>query len=168
MGEQAVDQHPAVALEMRAVGCRVTRFHAGKLPYVFDENTSELTSVAAQTADSDKQEYTRGRGPMSTLTNLAPVDILETSFTDLADGTVTSSSATQFVVQNGDNDTRITFTGTDFGDFDGDGVPHIVTATLLHSGRTTQVWDASFTDEANGKLLAVFRCTQIIPYPRAG
>ena len=41
-----------------------------------------------------------------------------------------------------------------------------VTATLLHGGRTTQVWDAAFTDEASGKLLAAFRCTQIILYPR--
>jgi uncharacterized protein (TIGR00369 family) len=41
-----------------------------------------------------------------------------------------------------------------------------VTATLLHSGRTTQIWDATFTDADSGKLLAVFRCTQIILYPR--
>jgi uncharacterized protein (TIGR00369 family) len=43
----------------------------------------------------------------------------------------------------------------------------VVTARLLHGGRTTQVWDAAFTDEATGKLLAAFRCTQIILYPRA-
>lgn len=43
----------------------------------------------------------------------------------------------------------------------------IMTAELLHGGRTTQVWDAKFTSEATGKLLAVFRCTQIILYPRA-
>lgn len=42
-----------------------------------------------------------------------------------------------------------------------------VSARLLHGGRTTQVWDASFTDAASGKLLAAFRCTQIILYPRA-
>lgn len=41
------------------------------------------------------------------------------------------------------------------------------TAELLHGGRTTQVWDAKLTDEASGKLLAAFRCTQIILYPRA-
>ncbi len=39
-------------------------------------------------------------------------------------------------------------------------------AKLLHGGRMTQVWDATVTDEANGKLLAAFRCTQIILYPR--
>jgi 1,4-dihydroxy-2-naphthoyl-CoA hydrolase len=43
----------------------------------------------------------------------------------------------------------------------------VCTAELLHGGRTTQVWDAQFRDEATGKLLAAFRCTQIILYPRA-
>lgn len=42
-----------------------------------------------------------------------------------------------------------------------------VTATLLHSGRTTQIWDASFTDADSGKLLAAFRCTQIILYSKS-
>jgi uncharacterized protein (TIGR00369 family) len=41
------------------------------------------------------------------------------------------------------------------------------TAELLHGGRTTQVWDAKVTNEQTGKLLAAFRCTQIILYPRA-
>jgi len=39
------------------------------------------------------------------------------------------------------------------------------TATRLHSGRTTQVWDATVTDEASGKTIALFRCTQLILYP---
>jgi uncharacterized protein (TIGR00369 family) len=38
-------------------------------------------------------------------------------------------------------------------------------ATRLHSGRTTQVWDAEVTDEASGKKIALFRCTQLILYP---
>jgi len=37
-------------------------------------------------------------------------------------------------------------------------------ATRLHSGRTTQVWDATVTDEASGKTIALFRCTQLILY----
>lgn len=40
------------------------------------------------------------------------------------------------------------------------------TATRVHSGRTTQVWDAAVTDEASGKTIALFRCTQLILYPR--
>jgi len=38
-------------------------------------------------------------------------------------------------------------------------------ATPVHRGRTTQVWDAVVTNEANGRTLALFRCTQIILYP---
>lgn len=38
--------------------------------------------------------------------------------------------------------------------------------TILHGGRTTQVWDAMMTNEETGKLLAAFRCTQMILYPR--
>jgi len=39
-------------------------------------------------------------------------------------------------------------------------------ATRVHSGRTTQIWDAQVTDEASGKPIALFRCTQLILYPR--
>jgi 1,4-dihydroxy-2-naphthoyl-CoA hydrolase len=39
-------------------------------------------------------------------------------------------------------------------------------ARLVHGGRTTQVWDASVTDEESGKPIALFRCTQMILYPR--
>lgn len=39
-------------------------------------------------------------------------------------------------------------------------------ATAQHLGRTTQVWDAEVTDEASGRKLALFRCTQMILWPR--
>ena len=39
-------------------------------------------------------------------------------------------------------------------------------ATLAHGGRTTQVWDATVADEESGKPIALFRCTQMILYPR--
>jgi uncharacterized protein (TIGR00369 family) len=39
-------------------------------------------------------------------------------------------------------------------------------AKLVHGGRTTQVWDAIVFDEEGGKPIALFRCTQIILYPR--
>ena len=39
-------------------------------------------------------------------------------------------------------------------------------ATRVHNGRTTQVWDAVVTDETSGKTIALFRCTQMILYPR--
>ena len=38
-------------------------------------------------------------------------------------------------------------------------------ATALHLGRATQVWDATVTD-ANGKTIALFRCTQMVLWPR--
>jgi 1,4-dihydroxy-2-naphthoyl-CoA hydrolase len=42
------------------------------------------------------------------------------------------------------------------------------TAVLLHGGRTTQVWDATVSDEATGKTIALFRCTQLLLYPHGG
>ncbi len=43
----------------------------------------------------------------------------------------------------------------------------VCVATRVHNGRTTQIWDAQVTDEASGKTIALFRCTQLIIYPRA-
>lgn len=40
-------------------------------------------------------------------------------------------------------------------------------AKLTHGGRQTQVWDAVVTAEATGKTIALFRCTQMVLYPRA-
>jgi 1,4-dihydroxy-2-naphthoyl-CoA hydrolase len=40
------------------------------------------------------------------------------------------------------------------------------TARRIHSGGTTQVWDAEVTHEISGKKIALFRCTQLILYPR--
>lgn len=39
-------------------------------------------------------------------------------------------------------------------------------ATAEHMGRTTQVWDAVVSHEQTGKTIALFRCTQMILYPR--
>ncbi len=38
-------------------------------------------------------------------------------------------------------------------------------AKLVHGGRTTQVWDATVSDEEGDKPIALFRCTQMILYP---
>jgi 1,4-dihydroxy-2-naphthoyl-CoA hydrolase len=42
----------------------------------------------------------------------------------------------------------------------------VCVATRVHAGRTTQIWDAQVTDETSGKTIALFRCTQLIIYPR--
>jgi len=39
-------------------------------------------------------------------------------------------------------------------------------AWLVHGGRMTQVWDAEAVNETTGKAMALFRCTQMVLYPR--
>jgi uncharacterized protein (TIGR00369 family) len=40
----------------------------------------------------------------------------------------------------------------------------MATASPLHTGRTTQVWDATVTNETTERLMASYRCTQLILY----
>ena len=39
-------------------------------------------------------------------------------------------------------------------------------AKAAHKGRTTQVWDVVVVNEGDGKTIAMFRCTQMILYPK--
>jgi 1,4-dihydroxy-2-naphthoyl-CoA hydrolase len=39
-------------------------------------------------------------------------------------------------------------------------------ATAAHLGKTTQVWDAVVAHRETGRTLALFRCTQMVLYPR--
>jgi 1,4-dihydroxy-2-naphthoyl-CoA hydrolase len=39
-------------------------------------------------------------------------------------------------------------------------------ATPSHLGNTTQVWDAVVTDFGKGRAVALFRCTQLVLWPR--
>ena len=39
-------------------------------------------------------------------------------------------------------------------------------ATPVHLGRNTQVWDAIVRDKTNGRQIALFRCTQMVLWPR--
>lgn len=39
-------------------------------------------------------------------------------------------------------------------------------ARPVHLGRTTQVWDAEVTAEASGARIALFRCTQMVLWPK--
>jgi uncharacterized protein (TIGR00369 family) len=56
---------------------------------------------------------------------------------------------------------KTNFLGTvrEGGAIRGRAVPH-------HRGRTTQVWDVEVADEANGKVIALFRCTQMVLHPK--
>jgi 1,4-dihydroxy-2-naphthoyl-CoA hydrolase len=42
----------------------------------------------------------------------------------------------------------------------------IAKAWPAHRGRTTHVWDVEVSDESNGRVIALFRCTQMILRPR--
>ena len=39
-------------------------------------------------------------------------------------------------------------------------------ATPLHLGRSTQIWDAAVTAEESGARIALFRCTQMVLWPK--
>lgn len=39
-------------------------------------------------------------------------------------------------------------------------------SNVVNPDRTTQVWDALVTDEKTGKKIAMFRCTQMILWPK--
>ena len=43
----------------------------------------------------------------------------------------------------------------------------VCVAKAAHAGKSTQVWDAVVTHRESGKTLALFRCTQMILYPKA-
>jgi 1,4-dihydroxy-2-naphthoyl-CoA hydrolase len=40
------------------------------------------------------------------------------------------------------------------------------TARLAHGGRMTQVWDAEAINETTGRTMALFRCTQMVLWPK--
>ncbi len=39
-------------------------------------------------------------------------------------------------------------------------------ARPAHLGKTTQLWDAVVTNKADGKAIALFRCTQLVIWPK--
>lgn len=42
----------------------------------------------------------------------------------------------------------------------------MVAARPVHMGNSTQVWDATVTRQIDGKAIALFRCTQMILWPK--
>ncbi|GAC1545340.1 MAG: PaaI family thioesterase [Herpetosiphon sp.] len=42
----------------------------------------------------------------------------------------------------------------------------ICEARRLHGGKSTQVWDAEVKDQSSDRLMALFRCTQLLLYSR--
>jgi len=41
------------------------------------------------------------------------------------------------------------------------------TARPVHLGRSTHVWDVEVVDESSGKVIALFRCTQMVLAPKS-
>ena len=41
-------------------------------------------------------------------------------------------------------------------------------ARPVHLGNSTQVWDAVVTRKVDGKTMALFRCTQMVLWPKKG
>ena len=50
--------------------------------------------------------------------------------------------------------------------FHSEQVVRLADARPLHLGKTTQVWEATVSDDATAKAIAHFRCTQMILWPR--
>ncbi len=42
----------------------------------------------------------------------------------------------------------------------------VAMARPVHLGRSTQVWDAEVSRKADGKQMALFRCTQLVLWPK--
>ena len=42
----------------------------------------------------------------------------------------------------------------------------VTRARPVHAGRTTQVWDAEVINETTGRTMALFRCTQMVLWPK--
>ncbi len=42
----------------------------------------------------------------------------------------------------------------------------VTEGVMVHGGRTTQLWDVEVREEATGNVMALFRCTQLMLYPR--
>ena len=62
--------------------------------------------------------------------------------------------------------TTIELKSNHLGTVRGEGAVVVCTATAQHLGGNTQVWDAVVSDEATGKKIAIFRCTQMILWPK--
>ena len=62
--------------------------------------------------------------------------------------------------------TTIELKSNHLGTVRGEGSVVVCTATAQHLGGNTQVWDAVVSDESTGKKIAIFRCTQMILWPK--
>jgi uncharacterized protein (TIGR00369 family) len=62
--------------------------------------------------------------------------------------------------------TTIELKSNHLGTVRGEGAIIRCTATAQHLGGNTHVWDAVVTDAATDKKIAIFRCTQMVLWPK--
>jgi 1,4-dihydroxy-2-naphthoyl-CoA hydrolase len=106
----------------------------------------------------------RSRMPVKKL-HFAPNDFLHAaSIVALAD-TTCGYSTIAHLPEGAQSFTTIELKSNHLGTIREGGIACI--ATAQHLGRNTQVWDAVVTDEASGRKIALFRCTQMILWPKA-
>jgi uncharacterized protein (TIGR00369 family) len=128
------------------------QFGKGTLP---DHMGIQITSVAANQVSA---EFTVGRQ------HLAPNGFLHAgSVVTLAD-TACGYACVAHLPDGAQNFTTVELKSNHLGTAR-DGVV-TATATAVHLGRTTQVWDAIVSSKDTGKTIALFRCTQMILYPK--
>ncbi len=108
-------------------------------------------------------ETVRSRMPIKQL-HIAPNDFLHAaSVVALAD-TTCGYATIAHLPPGAESFTTIELKSNHLGTVRGGAVACV--ATAQHLGGTTQVWDAVVTDEASGRKIALFRCTQMILQPR--
>jgi len=111
-----------------------------------------------------KENLMRSRMPVKKL-HFAPNDFLHAaSIVALAD-TTCGYATLAHLPQGAQSFTTIELKSNHLGTVKEGGISCL--ASAQHLGRTTQVWDAVVTDEASGKKIALFRCTQMILWPKA-
>jgi 1,4-dihydroxy-2-naphthoyl-CoA hydrolase len=116
----------------------------------------ELISVAADRVEGHltvKPEFIAGTGVL-----WAPVII------GLADALCAAGTGRNLDMESGESFTTLEMKANFLGTA-GPGQTVRGVATPVHRGRTTHVWDVTVTNDATGKVMAVFRCTQMVLRP---
>ena len=131
---------------------------------VFNQQAAEyLPGYLGIEITSMREGSLSGRMPIKKL-HIAPNEFLHAaSIVALAD-TVCGCATLAYLPEGAKSFTTVELKSNHLGTLR-EGVAACV-ASAQHLGRNTQVWDAEVTDEANGRKLALFRCTQMILWPK--
>ena len=126
----------------------------GRLPALLGFRPVEFTPAGALTAELDIRPYL-----------LAPNGFLHAATVIALADTACGYGCIAHLPADGSNFTTVELK-CNFVSTARDGTIRCV-ATPVHLGRTTQLWDARVSRAADGGLMALFRCTQMVLPPRA-